>query len=159
MYNPESILPCGTMKVTSVMKFLADSEASFWKIDTATLASNYIATKGTLTASLMSSATITGDKSTYADNQAYTLTFTSAHALNVGGFIKIDIPQTFEMSSRSSAVAQFYVRDATNANHATINVANQNELYLIGQCSKTMPAGTVFTIRLGGLRNPRYLLT
>jgi hypothetical protein len=47
------------------------------------------------------------DFSTNAKNQQYEIQFTSNHAVYANGYIKLEIPESFTMTSESSAVALF----------------------------------------------------
>ena len=62
------------------------------------------------------------------------------------------------MSSESTAVALFYVRDAANTNYATLEAVDSSGLYIIGSIQTEMPKDTAYTIRVGGLRNPRFVV-
>lgn len=144
------------MTISSMMQYTGDSQ--FYKIDTEKIASKFIAQKGYITASTMSAASVYGDLSTYANNQAYILSFTSVHKIYQGGYIKIKIPETFRMSSESTAVALFYVRNVAGDNFATLEAVSSSGLYLIGNIQTEMPKGTEYKIRVGGLQNPRYIV-
>jgi hypothetical protein len=50
---------------------------------------------------------INKDFSTNAKNQQYEIQFTSNHAVYSNGYIKLEIPEAFTMTSESSAVALF----------------------------------------------------
>ena len=43
--------------------------------------------------------------STFSDNQVYLITYKSVHKVYKGGYVKLEIPKNFTMSSSSSAVA------------------------------------------------------
>jgi hypothetical protein len=62
------------------------------------------------------------------------------------------------MSSQSTAVALFYVRDAAGTNYATLEDVSSSGLFIIGNIQTEMPKGTAYTIRVGGLQNPRYIV-
>ena len=155
--NPESIFPCGDMTISSMMQYTGDPQ--FYKIDSETIASNFIAQTGYIASNTMTATSVYGDLSTYANNQAYYLKFTSVHKIYQGGYIKVKIPETFQMSSESTAVALFYVRDAAGTNYATLEAVDSSGLFIIGNIQTEMPKDTVYTIRVGGLQNPRYIVS
>jgi hypothetical protein len=66
LLNPESVLACGTMTISTMMKYTGDE--IFYKIDTLTAASGFKATQGTISSSTMTVSSVYGDFSTYADN-------------------------------------------------------------------------------------------
>jgi len=101
--NPESLYPVGDIIIMTMMQYSGDSQ--FYRIDKYTGDSGFIATAGTIVPSTISTVSQTGDLSTYADNQAYLVTFTATHTVYKGGYIKIILPDAFSMSSSSSAVA------------------------------------------------------
>ena len=105
--NPESIETAAEVIITTLMKYTRDSQ--FYKIDMASAASNFQASAGILDSLLMIaiSNAVTPDYSTNANNQQYEIEFTTNHAVYTGGFIKLILPDSFTMSSESSAVALF----------------------------------------------------
>ena len=153
--NPESIAPTGSMEITSMMKYTTDS--IYYKIDTVTADSNFIAEPGSIESSKMVVTSLTNDLSTSATNQAYQLEYTSTHKIFKGGFIKINIPTEFSFSSASSAIAQFSIMlDGTN--YGSIFSIDEGQMEIIGMSSREMPANSKFQIKIGGIRNPRYQL-
>ena len=62
------------------------------------------------------------------------------------------------MSSSSSAVAQFTIVDENDKNYVQINAISAEELFIVGQTIEEMEAGKVYSIKIGGLRNPRNLV-
>lgn len=64
--NPVSINPAKDITVTTMMKYQADS--IYYKIDTATQDTKFACTAGTILASSVTTTSLTGDTSTYADN-------------------------------------------------------------------------------------------
>jgi hypothetical protein len=77
--NPESIYPCGDMTISSLMQYTGDPQ--WYKIDTETIPSNFVAQTGYIAAATMKTVSVYGDLSTYANNQAYYLSFTSVHKI------------------------------------------------------------------------------
>ena len=86
------------------------------------------------------------------------ISFTSVHKVYKGGFIKLEIPSSFTMSSSSSAVAQFTIVDESDKNYVQINAISAEELFIVAQTIEEMEAGKVYAIKIGGLRNPRNLV-
>lgn len=154
LLNPESVLKTGDMTISTMMRYTGDTV--YYKIDTLTAASNFQATMGTI--SSMSVTNVFGDFTTYADNQVYDLKYTSKHKVYVGGYVKVFLPSEFTMSSESGATANFRILDASSKSYASIYKVSASSKYIIGQANIEMPANTIFTIRIGGLRNPRFLI-
>jgi hypothetical protein len=100
------------------------------------------------------------DYSTNAPNQAYLIGFTTIHSVKRDGWIKLIIPPDFTMTSTSSAVALFQVVNDDGVNHALVNsfVSTDEEGSITGQITLKLEANTQYTIRVGGLRNPRFLV-
>ena len=72
------------------------------------------------------------DFSTNANNQQYEIKFTTNHAVYRNGYIKLIIPDSFTMSSESSAVALFQVRAENNVMYASVNEVDGQQGYIIG---------------------------
>ena len=156
LLNPESIMIAGNLTVSTLIKY--ETDEIFYKIDTATQASNFQAERGIMVTDLIYATSVYQNFSTYSDNQVYLLTFTSVHKVYKGGYIKLEIPKSYTMSSSSSAVAQFTVVDENDDNYVQINAVNDTELFIVGQTIVPMDAGKTYTIRIGGLKNPRNLV-
>lgn len=119
------------MHISTMMKYSTDLIYSI--IDTANFDTKFTCTAGVIASNTIDTTSITNDLSTYADNQAYQVTFTSVHKIFKGGYIKVKIPSSFTMSSASSAVAQFEVQDvATKKTYAQINNADAKNLFVVG---------------------------
>jgi len=95
--NPISINEIGDITITSMMQYAGDP--LFYSIDQYIGETGFTPVAGTIDSSSMSTASVTGDLSTYADNQAYEVAFTLAHDVYVGGSIKLILPSAFSMSS------------------------------------------------------------
>lgn len=104
----------GDITVTSMMKFQGDTQ--YYKIDEGTHPSNFKAEAGSIPSADIEGLRVTTTGAevetpalTYADNQIFQIRFKPAHSVARGGYIKIDIPSAFTMSSQASAVALFQI--------------------------------------------------
>ena len=123
-------MPVGDITISTMMQYNGDSK--FYTIDTITTDPNFRATKGTIDSESMSVTSIYGDFSTYADNQAYDLKFTSSHKVFAGGYIKIIFPGEFTMSSESGAIASFSVTDNSGNSYASVFQVSSESNYITG---------------------------
>ena len=62
------------------------------------------------------------------------------------------------MSSESGAIAAFSVYDTSGNSYASIFQVSSSQNYITGQAKLEMPANTEFIVRIGGIRNPRFLI-
>ena len=154
MLNPESVALTGDIFITSMIKYTQD--AIYSKIEYYSGPSNFQAVAGVLDSAKMIVTSLTNDMATAASNQAYQLQFTTTHSVSKGGFVKVILPETFQFSSVSSAIAQFTVMDADDLNYCSIFSVIEADMSIIGITNIDMAAKTTFNIRLGGLMNPRF---
>ena len=103
-----------------------DGDSLFSRIDQYTGSSGFITEKGTINAIDIVTTSITGDLSTYADNQVYQVEFTTTHFAPQGGFIKFKLPDAFDISSESSAVSKFKVLDDPKSSQGYANIQSAN---------------------------------
>lgn len=136
-----------------------EGDLIYYKIDTATQASKYQAQRGIMDSEQIYASSLYNNFSTFSDNQVYLITYTSVHKVYKGGFVKLEIPNKFAMSSSSSAVAQYTITDEDGLNYIQINAVSAQDLYIVGQTITEMPEGKKYTIKIGGLQNPRNLIT
>lgn len=121
------------------MKYTADTQ--YYRIDMQTAASGFKATAGTMDATTMKvTADTLNTGMTYADGQLYYLEFTSKHKIFNGGFLKVTIPSTFDISSESTATAQFSV-EYNNVNYMSVYAVSTSSKTYIGMANQEMPAG------------------
>lgn len=151
LQNPESVATAGNIKLTTMMKYTND--ALYSKIDESTVASNFKATAGTIASSSMKPVSVTANMYTFADNQVYTLTYKATnHKVFRAGFIKVQVPSAYKISSEATAVAQFQVLDSAGGkSYASIYKASAADRHVIGSVTSEMQGGVDYTITIGGL--------
>jgi hypothetical protein len=149
LLNPESIIIAGDVEVSTLMRYGGDEV--YYKIDTAAQASKYQAASGIMDSDKIYASSVYNNFSTFSDNQVYLISYTSVHRVYKGGFVKLQIPDSFTMSSSSSAVAQFSISDDDDVNYVQISAISAEELFIVGQAIMEMPEGKQFKIKIGGL--------
>jgi hypothetical protein len=78
------------------------------------------------------------------------LQFTTKHKIFSGGFLKATIPNTFTISSQSTAAAQFEVSKG-GKNYMGVYAVDLAGRTYTGLAKEDMAAGEVYTIKLAGI--------
>ena len=165
--NPISVATAGNFVMRTMIRTATTSGSIVYGdwayIDMAAIASNYKATAGTIDEDRLAvewSATggqATGE--TYEGNRVLDYAFTTPHAVPRGGYVKVVFPNSFTLSSEATAVAQFAIRaNGAGASVATIFAASAEDKYVMGSTNVPLNHSTKYTLRVAGLRNPRYLV-
>jgi hypothetical protein len=180
--NPTSVAAAGAITIRTMLKLTSETDWAY--IDMAAIASNYRASPGTIAKNAITveppavsaALGIAAEQvvsTTYAPNQLLDFRFTPTHAVPRGGYLQVRYPPgTFTFNAAATAVAQFSVRAGSAGSVATIQdvvetaddtctaaAAGEYGCILgIVNDAGGLIAGTEYTVRVAGLRNPRHVI-
>ena len=176
----------GTVRIRTMLKLDSHADDDWADVDSGTVLSPYQAVKGTIQPDTIEvtqpaeneAIGITASRivdTTYATNQLLDFVFKPKHSVPVFGFVMVRYPPgTFTFSDTGTATANFAVTAAGSSSSVAVfqgvvtpgtddkdcaGTGNSGYGCILGMVvdGDGLKAGTPYTVRLAGLRNPRVV--